>query len=45
MPGIDAMALKPDYAGMRPKLARNSAIIQGQGFTNFIIRKEEGLQD
>jgi len=45
LPGIDAMALKPDYAGMRPKLARNSAMIQGQGFTDFVIRKEEGLQD
>lgn len=41
LPSIDATALSPDYAGIRPKLSRNSAMVQGHGFSDFIIRKAE----
>jgi len=43
LPGIDTTALSPDYAGMRPKLSRNSAMVQGQGFSNFVVHREEGI--
>ncbi len=37
LPGIDASALQPDYAGMRPKLRP-----QGGGAADFVVRKEPG---
>lgn len=42
LPGVDAGALAPDYAGIRPKLARGQAVMDGKGFNDFVIRKEEG---
>jgi 2-hydroxyglutarate dehydrogenase len=44
LPGIDDKGLAPDYAGIRPKLGRASAVAQGKGFQDFIIRKEDGYQ-
>jgi 2-hydroxyglutarate dehydrogenase len=44
LPGIDENGLAPDYAGIRPKLGRASAVAQGKGFQDFIIRKEDGYQ-
>ncbi|KAH8880628.1 FAD dependent oxidoreductase [Thozetella sp. PMI_491] len=42
LPGIDETALTPDYAGIRPKLGRAGAVMQGKGFVDFVIQKEEG---
>jgi len=44
LPDIDETLLTPDYAGIRPKLARQGAVGAGQGFVDFIIRKEEGYE-
>lgn len=44
LPGINASALEPDYAGMRPKLAGPGAVGKAGGFHDFIIRKEEGYE-
>ncbi|KAG4252713.1 hypothetical protein FPRO06_03694 [Fusarium proliferatum] len=44
LPGIDASALVADYAGIRPKLAGQEAVLKGKGFHDFIIRKEEGYE-
>lgn len=44
LPGVDAAALAPDYAGIRPKLGRAGAVAQGQGFVDFYIRKEDGFE-
>ncbi|KAM5387849.1 hypothetical protein ACJA88_001109 [Fusarium oxysporum] len=44
LPGIDASALVADYAGIRPKLAGQDAVLKGKGFHDFIIRKEEGYE-
>ena len=44
LPGIDVGSLKPDYAGIRPKLVSKGAVATGKGFQDFIIRKEEGYQ-
>lgn len=43
LPGIRVDALNPDYAGIRPKLGR-TAVAQGKGFMDFVIRKEEGYE-
>lgn len=52
LPSIDASHLQPDYAGIRPKLARGGAVAStGEAkaagkkgaFVDFIIRKEEGI--
>ncbi|OHF01474.1 FAD dependent oxidoreductase [Colletotrichum orchidophilum] len=44
LPDIDASALVPDYAGIRPKLGRKQAVAEGSGFHDFIVRKEEGYE-
>ena len=44
LPGVDREALRPDYAGMRPKLGKTAAAAQGDGFEDFVIRKEEGFE-
>lgn len=42
LPGVDVGALAPDYAGIRPKLAPGGAVMEGKGFNDFVIRREEG---
>lgn len=44
LPGIKEDAIVPDYAGIRPKLGKNSAVASGKNFLDFIIRKEEGVE-
>ncbi|KAL6896372.1 FAD dependent oxidoreductase [Trichoderma evansii] len=45
LPGVDAGALVPDYAGIRPKLAsKGAALATDKNFNDFIIRKEEGYE-
>jgi len=44
LPSIKEEAIMPDYAGIRPKLAKNSAVASGKGFADFVIRKEEGFE-
>ena len=44
LPGLDETQLRPDYAGIRPKLGRQGAVAQGKGFVDFYIQKEEGYQ-
>lgn len=45
LPGVDVAALAPDYAGIRPKLAPRGAVMDGgKGFSDFVIRKEEGWE-
>ncbi|KAE8443824.1 hypothetical protein EG329_001331 [Mollisiaceae sp. DMI_Dod_QoI] len=45
LPGIKEEAIVPDYAGIRPKLGKNSAVATGKGFADFIIRREEGFEE
>lgn len=44
LPGVDVGALAPDYAGIRPKLAARQAVMEGKGFNDFVIRREEGYE-
>jgi 2-hydroxyglutarate dehydrogenase len=44
LPSIREEAIVADYAGIRPKLGRNSAVATGKGFLDFVIRKEEGME-
>jgi 2-hydroxyglutarate dehydrogenase len=44
LPGVDPSALAPDYAGIRPKLAPRQAVLEGRGFNDFVIRREEGYE-
>lgn len=55
LPSVDASLLQPDYAGIRPKLARGGAVAstdtKGVGrsgrkgaFVDFVIRKEVGTE-
>lgn len=44
LPGVDVSALAPDYAGIRPKLAPRQAVMEGTGFNDFVIRREEGYE-
>lgn len=44
LPGVREDAILPDYAGIRPKLARNAGVASGKGFIDFVIRKEEGFE-
>ena len=44
LPSIDEAALQSDYAGIRPKLAKAGAVMSGQGFMDFVIRKEDGYE-
>jgi 2-hydroxyglutarate dehydrogenase len=43
LPGVQDDAVVPDYAGIRPKLGRASAVASGKGFADFVIRREEGV--
>lgn len=44
LPDVDADALVPDYAGIRPKLGKLAAVASGKGFQDFVINKEEGFE-
>ncbi|KAK5660405.1 hypothetical protein OQA88_12948 [Cercophora sp. LCS_1] len=44
LPTLDETQLTPDYAGIRPKLAKAGAVAHGKGFVDFYIRKEEGYE-
>ncbi|CAJ2512880.1 Uu.00g009990.m01.CDS01 [Anthostomella pinea] len=44
LPDVDEKALAPDYAGIRPKLARAGAVGSGKGFVDFYIRREEAFE-
>ncbi|KAL1835794.1 hypothetical protein VTJ49DRAFT_6049 [Mycothermus thermophilus] len=44
LPGLDEEKLQPDYAGIRPKLGRQGAVVQGKGFVDFVVQREEGYQ-
>lgn len=44
LPNVDEKVLTPDYAGIRPKLAKAGAVALGKGFVDFYIREEEGYQ-
>jgi 2-hydroxyglutarate dehydrogenase len=43
LPDVQEDAVVPDYAGIRPKLAKQGAVASGKGFMDFVIRKEEGF--
>jgi L-2-hydroxyglutarate oxidase LhgO len=46
LPGLQRDAVNLDYAGIRPKLGKLSAVGSGgKGFQDFVIRKEEGFPD
>lgn len=44
LPAVDESCIDTDYAGIRPKLARGGGGVEGKGFLDFIIRKEEGFE-
>lgn len=44
LPGLDETQLQPDYAGIRPKLAKQGAVAHGKGFVDFHIQKEAGYR-
>lgn len=44
VPGIREDKIQPDYAGIRPKLGKGSAVATGEGFSDFMIRKEDGFE-
>lgn len=46
LPGVQREKVKVDYAGIRPKLGKGGAVAKGKGdgFSDFIIRKEEGFE-
>jgi 2-hydroxyglutarate dehydrogenase len=37
LPGIKEDCIVPDYAGIRPKLGRDSAVASGKGFVDFVV--------
>ena len=45
LPGIQKDKVTLDYAGIRPKLGKGSAVVSGKGdgFSDFVVRKEEGF--
>ena len=45
LPSLDETQLQPDYAGIRPKLAKAGAVAHGKGFVDFIIQREEGFRN
>jgi len=46
LPGLQRDAVNLDYAGIRPKLGKLSAVASGgKGFQDFVIRKEQGFPD
>ncbi|KAK6579792.1 hypothetical protein PZA11_007500 [Diplocarpon coronariae] len=44
LPGVKEECIQPDYAGIRPKLGKASAVASGKGFMDFVIRREEGYE-
>ncbi|CAK7567662.1 MAG: hypothetical protein SEPTF4163_005630 [Sporothrix epigloea] len=44
LPGIDASALQPDYAGMRPKLLPPGGVAKDKKDADFIVRSEPGYK-
>ncbi|KAK0118276.1 hypothetical protein ONS95_012575 [Cadophora gregata] len=44
LPDVKVDAIQPDYAGIRPKLGKASAVGSGKGFLDFVIRREEGFE-
>ncbi|KAL8765238.1 MAG: hypothetical protein Q9209_007631 [Squamulea sp. 1 TL-2023] len=46
LPSIDREKVMLDYAGIRPKLGKGSAVASGRGdgFSDFYIKKEEGFE-
>lgn len=46
LPGIRREKVQLDYCGIRPKLGKGSAVARGKGdgFSDFVIRKEEGFE-
>lgn len=44
LPDVQVDAIQPDYAGIRPKLGKASAVASGKNFLDFVIRKEEGFE-
>lgn len=46
LPGIRRDKVMVDYSGIRPKLGKGSAVARGEGdgFSDFVIRKEEGFE-
>ncbi|KAI4162511.1 MAG: hypothetical protein LQ342_003926 [Letrouitia transgressa] len=46
LPSIKREKVMPDYAGIRPKLGKGSAVARGEGdgFSDFYIKKEPGFE-
>ena len=44
LPDVKEEAIQPDYAGIRPKLGKNSAVASGKGFADFVIRREHDYE-
>ncbi|KAF4979939.1 hypothetical protein FZEAL_3950 [Fusarium zealandicum] len=44
LPSVNPENLVADYAGIRPKLADQDAVLKGKGFHDFVIRKEDGYE-
>ena len=46
LPSIQKDKVRLDYCGIRPKLGKGSAVARGKGdgFSDFVIRKEEGFE-
>lgn len=45
LPDVREDCIQPDYAGIRPKLAKaSSAVAGGKGFLDFVVRKEDGFE-
>ncbi|KAF2004593.1 FAD dependent oxidoreductase [Amniculicola lignicola CBS 123094] len=44
LPSISPEAIGLDYAGIRPKLGKSSAVTSGTGFVDFWIKREEGFE-
>lgn len=42
LPDVRVEGIQPDYAGIRPKLGRMSAVGSGRGFQDFVIRDMSG---
>jgi len=44
LPDIQEDKIVPDYAGIRPKLGKASAVASGNNFLDFVIQKEECVE-
>ncbi|KAF1811536.1 L-2-hydroxyglutarate dehydrogenase mitochondrial precursor [Eremomyces bilateralis CBS 781.70] len=44
LPGVDKGAIALDYAGIRPKMGRAGSVVEGKGFLDFYIKREEGFE-